>query len=267
MQTLNVVNKVVAFEMICRANDYLPDYFMFKYFFRFCCTGDKYTFSGRQRGYTLVLDGRTPKIWQDKWLWVNQGLAGSGRYRANTFADTPPKLFPHNQGVADFLKNVQRGVPIARFFYHIPPPGKVGIYHKTLDAGIRLPLTEFQEEVLQKDGCSVQMQTLNVVNKVVAFEMICRANDYLPDYFMFKYFFRFCCTGDKYTFSGRQRGYTLVLDGRTPKIWQDKWLWVNQGLAGSGRYRANTFADTPPKLFPHNQGVADFLKNVQVLNP
>lgn len=45
MLTLNVVNKVVAFEMVFLANGYLLDYFVFKYFFRFCCTGDKYTFS------------------------------------------------------------------------------------------------------------------------------------------------------------------------------------------------------------------------------
>ncbi|CAI9304392.1 unnamed protein product [Lactuca saligna] len=56
------------------------------------------------------------------------------------------------------------------------PPGKVRIYQKKLDADLRLPLTDFREEVLQRDGCSVQMLTLNAVNKVVAFEMICRAN-------------------------------------------------------------------------------------------
>ncbi|CAI9280923.1 unnamed protein product [Lactuca saligna] len=33
-----------------------------------------------------------------------------------------------------------------------PLPGKVGVYLKTLDAGLHLPLTDFQEEVLQKDG-------------------------------------------------------------------------------------------------------------------
>lgn len=39
---------------------------------------------------------------------------------------------------------------------------------------------------------------------------------------------------------------------------------MNQGLVGSGRYRENAFADTIPKLFPHNQRVADFLKDVHV---
>ncbi|CAI9291263.1 unnamed protein product [Lactuca saligna] len=105
-----------------------------------------------------------------------------------------------------------------------PPPRKVVVYQKTLDAGLRLPLTDFQEEVLQNDGCSIQMLTPNAVNKVVAFEMICQPNGYLPDYFMFKYFFRFCCTGDKYTFSIQRGGHTLVPDGRTPKSWQDRWL-------------------------------------------
>ncbi|CAI9274789.1 unnamed protein product [Lactuca saligna] len=109
----------------------------------------------------------------------------------------------------------------------------------------------------------VQMLTPNSLNKVVAFKMICRANNYLPDYFVFKYFFRFCVTRDKYTFSVRRGGHALVPDGRTPKNWQGKWLWVNQELFGSGRYRATAFADTIPKLFPHNQGIADFLKGIQ----
>ncbi|CAI9283409.1 unnamed protein product [Lactuca saligna] len=144
-----------------------------------------------------------------------------------------------------------------------PPPDKIGVLLKTLDAGICFPLTDFQEEVYQKDGCSLKMLTPNAVNKIVAFEMICRANAYLPDYFVFKFFFRFCVTNDKYTFSVRRGGHALVPNGRTPKNWQEKWLWVNQGLVGSGRYRANAFADTIPKLFPHNQGVADYLKSVQ----
>ena len=50
-----------------------------------------------------------------------------------------------------------------------PTPGKIGVFLKTLDAGIRFPLTDFQEEVLQKDGCCLQMLTPNAVNRVVAF--------------------------------------------------------------------------------------------------
>ncbi|CAI9264132.1 unnamed protein product [Lactuca saligna] len=67
------------------------------------------------------------------------------------------------------------------------PHGKIGVYLKTLDTSICFPLTDFQEEVLQKDGCSLQMLTPNAVNKVVVFEMICRANAYLPDYFVLSF--------------------------------------------------------------------------------
>ena len=81
-----------------------------------------------------------------------------------------------------------------------------GIYLKTLDAGLHLPLSDFHEEILNKKGCSIQMLALNAVNKVVAFKVICRANGLLPDYFVFKYFLRFCATGDKYTFSVRRGG-------------------------------------------------------------
>ncbi|CAI9281731.1 unnamed protein product [Lactuca saligna] len=115
-----------------------------------------------------------------------------------------------------------------------PPPGKIGVFLKTLDAGIRFPLTEFQEE-----GKRVP-----------------------SDYFVFKFFFRLCITGDKCTISVWRGGHALVPDGCTPKNWKDKWLWMNQELVGSGRYRANAFSDTIPKLFHHNQGVADYLKSV-----
>ena len=39
---------------------------------------------------------------------------------------------------------------------------------------------------------------------------------------------------------------------------------MNQELVGRGRYLANTFADTILKHFPHHQGVADYLKSIQV---
>lgn len=75
---------------------------------------------------------------------------------------------------------------------------------KTFDAGLRLPLIDFQEEILQRNGCIVQMLTPGVVHKMVAFEIICWVNGIVPDYFVFKFFFRFVATNDKYTFSTRQ---------------------------------------------------------------
>lgn len=76
-----------------------------------------------------------------------------------------------------------------------PSAGKVGIYLKTIDA--------FQEEMLRCNGCNVQMLTPGVVHKIMAFELICRANNIIPDYFIFKFSFRFAATNDKYTFSAR----------------------------------------------------------------
>ncbi|CAI9290861.1 unnamed protein product [Lactuca saligna] len=134
-----------------------------------------------------------------------------------------------------------------------PPAGKVGVYPKTFDAGLRLPLTNFQEEILRCCGCSVQMLTLDAIHKVVAFEMICRANGIIPDYFVFKYFFRFPATNDKYTFSARRGGHNLVLDNKPPKNYQEKWVWVNHELLGRDHPRAVMPFETIPKLFPHNQ--------------
>ncbi|CAI9285482.1 unnamed protein product [Lactuca saligna] len=66
-----------------------------------------------------------------------------------------------------------------------PLPRKVCVYRKTFTVGLRLPLTDFKDELLQKHGCSIQILTPNSLNNMVAFEMIYRANDILPDYFVF----------------------------------------------------------------------------------
>ncbi|CAI9300375.1 unnamed protein product [Lactuca saligna] len=61
MLTPGTIHKVVAFEMIWRANGIIPNYFVFKYFFRFAVTNDKYTFSARPGGDNLVMDSNPPK--------------------------------------------------------------------------------------------------------------------------------------------------------------------------------------------------------------
>ncbi|CAI9277823.1 unnamed protein product [Lactuca saligna] len=80
-----------------------------------------------------------------------------------------------------------------------PPFGKIVVYLKTLDVGLCLPLTNFQDELLRRNVCNIQMLTPNAVHKIVAFEMICRANDIILDFF-FRYFFWFGAISDKYTF-------------------------------------------------------------------
>lgn len=112
MLTPGAVHKIVAFEMICQANDILPDYFVFKFFFRFPATNDKYTFYARRGGHNLVVDSTPPKNWQDRWLWVNEELLCREYPWANTFSDTIPKLFPHNQETVDLLCTLQVDVDV-----------------------------------------------------------------------------------------------------------------------------------------------------------
>ena len=105
----------------------------------------------------------------------------------------------------------------ARVVITSPLPRKVGVYLKTFDAALRLPLTNFQEELLYRNSCNVQMLTPSDVHKMVAVEMICMANDIVPDFFVFKFFFRFVARNHKYTFSARHGGHNLVLDTKPPK--------------------------------------------------
>lgn len=72
MLNLNVVNKIVAFEMICQGNIILPDSFVFKFFFWLSVTEDKFMFSAHRGGHVFIPDGKTPKNWKDKWLRFNR---------------------------------------------------------------------------------------------------------------------------------------------------------------------------------------------------
>ncbi|CAI9272169.1 unnamed protein product [Lactuca saligna] len=100
--------------------------------------------------------------------------------------------------------------------------------------------------------------------KIVAFDMICWANGIVPDYFVFKFFFRLAATNDKYNFCACRGGHNIVLNSKPPKNWQDKWLWVNQELLVREYHRANALSDVTPKLFPYNQATSDFLSALQV---
>lgn len=75
--------------------------------------------------------------------------------------------------IVEFLKS---GVVITS-----SPPKKVVVYLQTFDAGLRLPLTNYQEELLCRNGSNVQMLTPSTVHKMVAFEMIGWANGIVPN--------------------------------------------------------------------------------------
>ncbi|KAI3517682.1 hypothetical protein L1887_16899 [Cichorium endivia] len=51
------------------------------------------------------------------------------------------------------------------------PEAKVGICVKTFDVGYRLPISDFTDEVLRRNGVGIYQLTPNGVNKNVAFEL------------------------------------------------------------------------------------------------
>lgn len=155
-------------------------------------------------------------------------------------------------------------IPIPNTVITSPPARKVGVYLKTLVVGLHRPLTDFQEELLRRNGCNVQMLTPNAFHKMVDLKMICLANGIIPYFFVFKYYFQFGATGDKYTIYACRGGHNLVLESKTPKNWQEKLLWVNQELLGRETFQENNFSNVILKLFPYNQTTADFLKTLQV---
>lgn len=64
----NGVNKIVAFEMICRCNGVVPHIWVFRHFFRLLAssTGDNYTFCVRNYSQVLVTDQKgSPTNWHN----------------------------------------------------------------------------------------------------------------------------------------------------------------------------------------------------------
>lgn len=124
-----------------------------------------------------------------------------------------------------FLLEDEILIPLDEASFLEPPPGKVGVYVRTFDAGYRLPITYFLNEVLRKNGINIYDLTPNALNKVVAFEMMCRSQDFLPSLPVFKNFFRFFTVGDKFTFYTWKNAHVLVPDEKiSPKNWKNHWL-------------------------------------------
>ncbi|CAH1451387.1 unnamed protein product [Lactuca virosa] len=70
-----------------------------------------------------------------------------------------------------------------------PPEGKFGTYTKHFDAGYRLPTSDFFREVLHTHKVHINQFLPNGINKLVAFEMLYRANGIKPDIWVFRHFF------------------------------------------------------------------------------
>ena len=99
---------------------------------------------------------------------------------------------------------------------YIPPEGKVGILIALFEAGLRLPTTNFFNLIIHEYGFSVRELTLISINKVVGFELLCRALGCQPTVPAFKYFFNASTQSGTRTLSRRQGVPTLTHD-KKPK--------------------------------------------------
>ena len=148
-----------------------------------------------------------------------------------------------------FLPSHGVEIPVPGSAINLPPPGKVGIPLKLFDAGLRLPMTRFQQEVSSHYGASIQFLSPNAINKMAGFEMLCRALGFLPDLLLFRYFFKFSSSGSSFNFSYRPEVMQFLMGLLTlPRDWSSKWLWVNSDLVGAGYLRRYSGPDTSPVL-------------------
>ncbi|CAH1414624.1 unnamed protein product [Lactuca virosa] len=58
-----------------------------------------------------------------------------------------------------------------------PPLDKVGIYVKTMEAGLRFPISKFIEDLLSHYFIHISQLKPNVMFKIVAFELLCKAKN------------------------------------------------------------------------------------------
>ncbi|CAH1431994.1 unnamed protein product [Lactuca virosa] len=83
-------------------------------------------------------------------------------------------------------------IPVEGSVITRPRPSKVGIYLKHFDIGYRLMSSDFLLELLDHHKIHINQLVLNGVNKNVAFEMLCRCNNIVPDFWVFRHFFFIC---------------------------------------------------------------------------
>ena len=181
--------------------------------------------------------------------------------------DPSSAKFKRLQDRYGFLPTHGVQIPVAGSVMNLPPVGKVGIPLKVFDAGFRLPITNFQRDILARYGASIQFLSPNAINKMVGFEMLCRSLGFLPDIYLFKHFFKFSSSGRLFNFSCRPE-VTSVMIGLLPLRgnWSDKWLWVDSNLVGGGGYfRHYRESDNAPTLWGESKKQAEKLATCGVV--
>lgn len=146
------------------------------------------------------------------------------------------------------------------------PRGKVVVLVPLFEAGLRLPTSDFFDMIVYHYGFSVDKLTPNVINKIVGFELICQSLDYIPTYWVFRYFFCASTNSGVHTLAKRRGNRQLISKQDNPKKnWQRQWFWVNRNLVGHGFRKTRDFPDRLPKLFGDNLVLGKHLENITVL--
>ncbi|CAI9290773.1 unnamed protein product [Lactuca saligna] len=83
--------------------------------------------------------------------------------------------------------NVQIPLPDASLYS--PPKGKNGIPIALFDVGLRLTTIDFFNQIIREYRFSVRDLTHIAINKIVGFDLLCRALGRLPTVPNFKHFF------------------------------------------------------------------------------
>ena len=148
-----------------------------------------------------------------------------------------------------------------------PPEGKIGVYAHHLDAGYRLPTSDFMSALLSHYRVHLHQLVPNGVSKIVAFEMLCRALGFAPTIPVFRHFFRFApsSSGNSYTFCLRQNMYPLVADMRPSKDWAKRFFWVNADRVGRMAWRTESISDRADSLDAGDEGMVAALRKHQVV--
>lgn len=91
-------------------------------------------------------------------------------------------------------------IPLKGSFFSQSPPGKVGVHVKTFDTCYCLLTTDFMAQFLHNNCVKIYKLTPDIFTKLMAFKMSYRTQGLLPDFWVFKNYFRLSTIVDKYIF-------------------------------------------------------------------
>ena len=126
------------------------------------------------------------------------------------------------------------------------------------------PTTDFFNLIIREYRFLVKELTPITINKIIGFELLCRALGRLPTVTAFKDFFNGSTQSGTRTLSRRQGVPTLIHDKKSKKNWQEKFLQVNSDLVVLSYPRAKVYVDRPLTLFGADKELADVLEKINI---